>query len=131
MTESVPTPLLHRALGLDAAASAAMAALLTVGASALSEPLGLPTALLRGVGVALLPWVALLAWTLTRSHLPRGLGLAVVAGNLLWVTASGWILVSGLVSPTGLGLAFVIAQAAAVAVFADLQALGLRRARLA
>ena len=131
MTESMSTPLLRRALVLDGAASGGMAALLVLGASPLSEAFGLPVGFLRGVGLLLVPWVALLVWAVTRPRLARGVGVAIVTANLAWVAASAWILWGGLVSPTTLGTWFVVTQAVAVAVFADLQWLGLRPARTA
>jgi hypothetical protein len=131
MSESSSTPLLRRALVLDAVASGAMAGLLVLAAPALSGIFGLSADLLRGVGVVLLPWVALLAWTTTRPRPARGLVLAIVAANAAWVAASAWLPLSGLVSPTTLGTAFVVAQAVAVAVFADLQWMGLRQNRQA
>ena len=45
----------------------------------------------------------------------------IVAVNALWVVASIGILVAGLVTPNMLGVAFVIAQAAAVLLFTVLQ----------
>jgi hypothetical protein len=54
-----------------------------------------------------------------------------VASNLAWVGASAWILLGGVVSPTTLGTSFVVMQAVAVAIFADLQWMGLRPARRA
>jgi hypothetical protein len=51
----------------------------------------------------------------------------IVAINALWVAASLGLLVSGVVAPTLLGYAFVIAQALAVALLAGLQFAGLRR----
>jgi hypothetical protein len=129
MTESVSTPLLRRAVLLDAAASGAMAALLILGASLLAGAFGLSAGFLRGVGLLLVPWVALLVWAVTRPRIAKGLAVAIVASNLAWVAASAWLLMGGLVSPTMLGTSFVIAQAVAVAVFADLQWMSLRRTR--
>ena len=51
----------------------------------------------------------------------------IIAINALWVAASFGLLLSGLVAPTPLGYAFVIAQALAVALLAELQFIGLRR----
>lgn len=51
----------------------------------------------------------------------------IVAGNLLWVAASAVAAVTGAWELTGWGVAVVLAQAAAVAVLAALQAAGLRR----
>ncbi|MDQ3222974.1 MAG: hypothetical protein M3Q75_05805 [Gemmatimonadota bacterium] len=53
----------------------------------------------------------------------------VVAINLVWVLGSVALVVAGRFPLTVLGLAFVLAQAAAVALFAALQFLGLRRSR--
>ncbi|HEY6552125.1 MAG TPA: hypothetical protein VI669_02165 [Vicinamibacteria bacterium] len=127
MSESSSTPLLRRALVLDAIASGAMAMLLVLAAPALSGIFGLSAGLLRGIGFVLLPWVALLAWTTARPRPSRGLVLAIVGANVAWVLASAWLPLSGLVSPTTLGTAFVVGQAVAVAVFADLQWIALRR----
>jgi hypothetical protein len=129
MTESVPTSLLRRALILDATASGAMAALLVLGASLLTGAFGLSAGFLRGVGLLLVPWVALLVWAAQRPRIAKALVVAIVASNLAWVGASAWILMGGLVSPTTLGTSFVIAQAVAVAIFADLQVMGLRQNR--
>jgi hypothetical protein len=51
----------------------------------------------------------------------------VIVTNALWAAASVVLLLSGWVAPTALGYAFVIAQAAVVAVFGELQYTGLRR----
>ena len=53
---------------------------------------------------------------------------AIIAYNALWSIDSIVLLVSGYVSPTALGYAFVIFQAAVVAGFAGLQDVGLRKA---
>jgi hypothetical protein len=50
-----------------------------------------------------------------------------VLGNALWVVDSLLLLVSGWVSPTSAGYAFVIAQALVVLMYADFQIVGLRR----
>jgi hypothetical protein len=121
------TTFLRRVLLADALASAAMAALLLPAAGALAGPLGLPAGLLRGAGLALLPWVALTAWLGTRAEPSRPLVWAVVGGNAIWVADSLVLLLSGWVAPTALGVAFVLAQAAAVATFAVLQAMGQQR----
>jgi hypothetical protein len=56
---------------------------------------------------------------------------AIIALNLLWVVGSMGLLMGGWVAPTALGTAFVIAQAVAVGVFAELQFIGLRRTQAA
>lgn len=122
-----PSPLLRRALALDAVASGACGLLLAAGAGPLAGLLGLPPGLMRGAGLALLPLAALVGWLGTRATVPRAAVWAVVAVNALWVVESVVLLLSGWVSPTGLGTAFVVAQAALVALFAELEVLGLRR----
>jgi hypothetical protein len=51
----------------------------------------------------------------------------IIVANAAWTAASLLLLVSGWVTPTTLGYLFVVVQAAAVAIFAELQWLGLRR----
>ncbi len=123
----VPAKLLRLALLADAAASGAMGLLLLAGGAALSGPFGLPAALLQGAGAALLPWAALVFWMSRRPSLPGWGVWAIIGLNLAWVVESVLLLLSGWVSPTGLGIAFVLAQAAAVDAFATAQWLGLRR----
>jgi hypothetical protein len=53
---------------------------------------------------------------------------ATGAGNLLWVAASVAVAAAGWWTPTTLGTVVVLAQAAAVVLFAGLQLSGLRRA---
>lgn len=126
----MPSPsrssLLRRALLLDALASGALGALSLVLAAPLSELLALPAALLVGAGLVLLPFAAAV-YLIARWPAPRQAAWAVVSVNALWVAGSLLILAAGLVSPSPLGAAFVLAQAAAVALFASLQAVGLRR----
>ena len=122
-----PTPFLRNVLLLDAAASGATAALLIAGAGLLDGLLGLPVALMREAGLILVPYVAFVAWVGTRETTVRGAVWAIVAANALWAVASVCLLVSGLVAPTMLGYAFVLAQAAVVALLGELQYAGLKR----
>ena len=109
------------ALLIDAVASGGMGVLLLAAANQLAPLLGLPVSLLRGVGVFLIPFAAFLLWIARRAGALHGLIRTVVIGNVLWILGSILLLVSGSVSPTGLGTLFVVAQAAAVAVFAWLE----------
>lgn len=119
--------LLQTALLADAVVSGATGLLLAFGADPLALWLGLPAALLRGAGLSLLPFAALLVWLARRRSPARLLVWAVIAYNALWTVDSLWLLASGWVSPTLLGYAFVVAQALAVALLAGWQYLGLRR----
>jgi hypothetical protein len=122
-----PSTFLRRAILLDAAASGATALLLIAGAGLLEGLLGLPAALMRGAGLVLVPYVAYVAWLGTRERVSSGAVWAVIACNALWAAASVLLLLGGWVALTALGIAFVIAQAAAVALFGELQYMGLRR----
>ena len=122
------TPFLRNILAADAAISGAAAILMSVGAPYLSPLLGLPAGLLFWAGVVLVPFVALLLATLRRQSVPRLIMIDIIAVNALWVAVSFGLLFSGLVSPNALGIAFVAAQALAVAVLAELQFVGMRRA---
>ena len=122
---------LPRLLLVDAAASGATAVLLVAAADLLAPVLQLPAGLLRGAGVALLPFVALV-YGLSRQAAPaRGAVAAVVAVNFAWVAASAWVAFGGNWQPSVAGIAFVLAQALAVLAFADLGWIGLRATRAA
>lgn len=118
---------LRNALALDTAACAATGLLLSFGAGALSGLLGFPAEFLRGAGLVLLPCAALLAFLASRMRLPRIAIYAVIGVNILWVADSILILVSGWFQPSTLGIAFVLAQAAAVAIVTELEVIGLKK----
>lgn len=122
-----PHPILRCALLLDALGSGAICGLLVAAAGPLSHLFGLPEALLFGLGLALLPYVAFLILLARRPALGRGVVRLVIALNGVWVIDSLALLLSGWVTPTLWGTAFVLGQALAVAGFAGLQAFGLRR----
>lgn len=119
---------MRKALVADALVSGAAALLMMAGSGLLGPFLGLPVALLFWSGLALVPFVALLVAVARRARAPRVLVLDIVLVNALWAAASFAILLTGLVTPNLLGTAFVSAQALAVALFALLQAAGLRGA---
>ena len=127
MSTIQPTAFLRNVLLIDAAASGATGLLLIAGAGLLEGLLGLPVALMREAGLILVPYVAFVAWVGTREAIARGAVWAIIAANALWAVASVCLLVSGLVAPTTLGTAFVIAQAAVVALLGELQYAGLKR----
>jgi hypothetical protein len=116
---------LRRVLCVDAATCAATGALMTFDAAPLSTPLGLPAALLFWAGLSLFPVAAFLLWVATRRDIPRPGAWLAILGNAGWVAGSALVL--ALLSPTGLGYAFVIAQAVVVALLAELEYMALRR----
>lgn len=122
------TPFLRNALRLDAVVSGVAAALSLFGASLVAPVTGLPEPLLFWSGAALVPFVALLVVLSRRPTVSKLLLIDVVAINALWVAASFGLLASGAIAPNALGVAFVILQALAVALFAVLQAAAMRGA---
>jgi hypothetical protein len=121
--------LLRFALRLDAAGSGALGLLGLAAATPLAVLLGTTTGAMLGTGAFLVGYALLLLLIAARQPIPRAAAWAVVLGNTLWVLGSIGAVVAGRDSFTALGVTVVLAQAAAVAVFADLQWLGLRRAR--
>jgi len=123
--------LLRRALIADAVASGASGLLMTLGAGLLERLLAVPATLLQYAGLGLLPYTALLAWLATRENPPRAAVWAVIACNGLWAANCLMLAFAGWVEPTGLGYGFILAQAVAVVLFAELQYGGLRRSTAA
>lgn len=122
------TPFLRNILLADAAMGAVAAALTIPGAGLLAPLLGLPQALLFWAGVALVPVVAFLLAMVRRASVPRSWLREIVLVNWAWVAASLGILTFAPIAPNALGIAFILAQAAAVAGFAVLEGLALRGA---
>jgi hypothetical protein len=118
---------LRLVLIVDAVSSGAMGLLLALGAGLLEPLLGIPATLLDYAGLALVPFAALVAYVATRHDLPRPGVWAIIVCNAVWTIDSLLMLLSGFVSPTALGTAFVIVQALLVAVLAELEYVGLRK----
>lgn len=123
------SPFLRRVLLADAVMSGAAGLLMLLGAGLLPEMLDLPAALLRTAGLILLPYAAFVVYVANRSQRP--MVWAVILINALWTIDSVVLLLSGWVTPNALGYAFVLAQAVAVAVFAELEYVGLHRSEAA
>lgn len=90
------TTFLRQVLLADAATSGAMALLLLLGAGLIERWMALPASTLRGAGLILLPFAALVAFLATRPRLPTPAVWAVILVNLAWaaesvVLASGWV----------------------------------------
>jgi hypothetical protein len=112
----------------DAAASGATAALLVAGAGVLERWFGLPVGLMREAGLLLIPYVVLVVVVASRPSVATAAVTAIIAINAAWTVASVLLLATGFVSPTLLGVAFVLAQALAVGAFAVIQYVCLRQA---
>jgi hypothetical protein len=125
-----PSLFLRRALLLDALATGVTGILLVGGTGVLQGLLNLPASLMTYAGIFCLAWAAVVAFAGTRQTLSRAFVWAIIAGNAVWAIDSILVLVSGYVSPTMLGYAFVTAQALVVAGFAELQYIGMKRSAL-
>jgi hypothetical protein len=114
-------------LFVDAGTCFAMGVLMTTGSSLLAGITQIPAGLLMSAGMSLFPIGAFIAFVAARAATwPTGVWLVIV-GNLGWVAGSLWLLAGGHLVANGLGNTFVLFQAAAVALFAGLEFLGLRR----
>jgi hypothetical protein len=122
-----PNTFLRYALLADAIASGATGVLLIAGAGWFESLLNIPLALSREAGLVLIPYVAFVAIVDTRENIMRGAVWAIIAANAVWALASVALLVSGWIAPNLLGVIFIALQAAVVAVFGELQFVGLRR----
>jgi hypothetical protein len=96
--------------------------LLLVFASGLVGRLTLiPAPLLFWSGVLLLPIAGFMAVTALTLAAPVWAVPVIVTGNALWVIVSLGLPLSGLIVPNALGWAFLLGQAAVVALFAWLE----------
>lgn len=121
------TLFLKRVLLLDAASCLGMGLGLIAGAAMLAGPLGLPSALLSGAGISLIPIGLFMTFVATRAAPPAILVWLIILGNASWIAQSlGLIAVSPSIS--ALGIAFVTAQAAFVTLVMGFEYAGLRRA---
>jgi hypothetical protein len=127
MRQITVSPLLRLALRLDAALSVAAGALTLALPGTLAGELGAPASAVQAVGLFMLGYGVLAGALGACRQLPRWLVRFVVLGNTLWVLDSLLLLASGWISPRLVGSAILLAQAAAVAVLASLQGLGLQR----
>jgi hypothetical protein len=125
MTTLQTSTFLRRVLVLDAVSCAGMGLLLVTFSGGLSGVLSLPVELLQQATAVLLPFALLLAFLSTRARLPRAAVWAVIVANAIWAIDSIVLFFTGWVQPSLLGYLFVAAQAAFVAVIAELEYIGL------
>lgn len=122
-----PSPLLNLALSADVAASGTIAVLQLAAARPLAELLALTQPLFVETGAFLVGWTVLLAVLAASARVAPALVGVVIVGNLAWAVACLALLATGTLLPNGLGIAFVLVQAAVVLVLAALQYAGLAR----
>lgn len=123
----IVSSLLRTALVLDGVATGATGVLMTGGSGPLTGFLDIPRAVLLESGLVLLPVAVALLLMARRAELPRAWVWTVIVVNALWVIASVLALVAGWLAPKTFGLIFVTFQALAVAIFIELEYVGLRR----
>jgi hypothetical protein len=117
---------LSRWLLADAAMSGGAGLALAAGGAWLDGVLGASTGLLIGIGVFLVAYAAFLV-VIARIGAPAPAVWLVVVGNMVWVAASVFVVVADTLTLTTTGNVLTLAQAAAVALIADLQLLALKR----
>lgn len=123
------TPLLLRTgLRIDSWATTVFGIFMLVGNRWLSGPLGLPSAWSIPFGTAMLGGGAALALIAGYPQIPPRLAATVVVGNALSCAAMLLLTFTSVIPLTGLGVAFMVMGALAVAVFAEIELVGLRRA---
>ena len=113
-------------LRLDAVVTGANGAAYLAAAPLLSDLLGVPAGVLRGLGAFLVVFAAGVAVVGARRPVPTAATEAVVGANLLWAAGSVVAVVTGRFDLTAAGTAWVLAQAAVVAGFAVLQLTAVR-----
>jgi hypothetical protein len=119
---------LRRVVLADALVSTLVGVVLTFGADALHQLLGLPASVLSLAGATALPYAAYLLWLATRAAVPRGAVWAPIVLNVTW--AADFLLLAFAVDPrpTPPGQAFIVVQVIGALMFAQLEFIGLWRA---
>ncbi|MFI6902207.1 hypothetical protein ACIBKY_13155 [Nonomuraea sp. NPDC050394] len=123
------TRFLRTVLVADALVTGANGLAYLVAAPLLSDLLGPGSGMLRALGVFLLAYGAAVGVLGTRREISLAATKAVVAINIAWTLASVAAVAFGLVEFTTIGAVWAIAQALVVGLLAELQIMGLRKAR--
>lgn len=115
------------ALKLDAVATGLNGIAYLALATVLDSLFGVTTAVQYPIGAFLLFYALGVLAIGTRKEINRSGLTAVIATNLLWVVLSLVVLISGVLSPTGVGAVWIVLQSLTVGGFAALQYVGLKR----
>jgi hypothetical protein len=118
---------LRTVLLIDAATCVATGLLMTLGADIVAGLTAIPAPLLLYAGLSLFPVAIFIGLVGTRETLAPPAVWVVIVGNALWVAGSVLLLFGGMIAPNAWGYVFIGAQAAAVAVLAELEYFGLRQ----
>ncbi|MES2941295.1 MAG: hypothetical protein V4772_00340 [Pseudomonadota bacterium] len=126
---SISSPrFLRHVLRVDAVSCLACGVLQFAFTGQMATLLNLPHDLLLYTGEFLLLYGLAVGVLSALRDMPRGLVWCLVAANLAWAVACVVLLLSGQVQASAMGVAYVLVQALTVAVLAELQFFGLRRA---
>jgi hypothetical protein len=118
---------LRGVLLVDAATCVATGLLMTLGGDTLARLTAFPEPLLRYAGISLFPVAIFMAVVGTRESIAPGGVWVIIIGNALWVAGSALLLFGGMIAPNALGYVVISAQAATVALLAELEYFGLRK----
>ena len=118
---------LRTVLLIDAITCVATGLLMTLGADIVAGLTAIPAALLLYAGLSLFPVAMFIALVGTCETLAPPAVWLVIIGNALWAAGSVLLLFGSMIAPNALGYVFIAAQAAAVAVLAELEYFGLRQ----
>ncbi len=124
-----PSKLLKIAFVADAAACGGTAALQLIAPQFLSQQLALPSPLLIGTGLFLALYAVSLLFLATCRSLWKPLVWAIIAGNVGWAAITLDLVVTGMIAPNGLGLAYLAVQSLTVLGLAGLEYAGLKASR--
>lgn len=119
--------LLRVSLRVDSWSTAVFGVVMLVGATWFDGLLGLPVSWSVALGIAMLGGAAVLALIAGYERIQARLAGAVVVVNTLSCVGLVVLACTDVVGLTGLGRAFMIAGAVAVAVFGEFEFVGLRR----
>ncbi|NRQ36567.1 hypothetical protein HII36_32745 [Nonomuraea sp. NN258] len=123
------TKFLRLALAADAVVTGGNGLIYLAFAGPVGELLGPDAGLLRGIGVFLLVYGAAVGLLAGRRAISPAATRAVIALNIAWTLGSIAAVITGVAGFTTLGAIWAVAQALVVAGFAELQIMGLRKAR--
>ena len=110
-------------------AAVVSAVALIAGAGTIAPLLGLPASLIESVGIAFLPFAALVGWLASRETPPAAGVWAVILLNIAWVVDSLLVAAGVWFQPNALGVSLIAGQALGIAVLAALEYVGLTKLR--
>ena len=121
--------LLKLALIVDAGASLGLAGLQLFMPALLAKYLSLPDLLVTGTGAFLVAYALMLVLVARAGRVWEFVVQFIIIGNVGWALGCLALAATSIVSPSGLGMAFLSLQAIAVLMFAGLEYAGLQASK--